>query len=229
MHRTPADQGLQPVAFGVHEAPDRGASVVDRRDDRPVQRAHGDPSGRWCAVGAGPRSAAAVRGLPHIGAKRAAHSLRRAAARSGRVGRSGEINSMHGDGVGDRDARGHDARRRRRRWSVASGVLPRWRRSSGRSGSSRSPPVGFAGCRLGCWRVASTTSCSIDRGSRTSGAATTSLTGPFQEVRFLEGGDTDDEQRGRLGRYVRCDTRHGSGFHTCLVLSDMPTNWTFPG
>ena len=61
------------------------------------------------------------------------------------------------------------------------------------------------------------------------GAATTSLTGPFQEVRFLEGGSGDDEGRSRLGRYVRCDTGHGSGFHTCLVLSDMPTNWTFPG
>lgn len=61
------------------------------------------------------------------------------------------------------------------------------------------------------------------------GAATTSLTGPFREVRFLEGGDRDDEGRGRLGRYVRCDTAHGSGFHTSLVLSDMPTNWTFPG
>lgn len=62
-----------------------------------------------------------------------------------------------------------------------------------------------------------------------SGTATTSLTGPFQEVRFLEGGGTDDDQRGRLGRYVRCDTPHGSGFHTCLVLADMPTNWRFPG
>lgn len=61
------------------------------------------------------------------------------------------------------------------------------------------------------------------------GSATTSLTGPFQEVRFLEGGDGDDEDRGRLGRYVRCDTAQGSGFHTCLVLSDMPTNWRFPG
>jgi hypothetical protein len=62
-----------------------------------------------------------------------------------------------------------------------------------------------------------------------SGAATTSLTGPFQEVRFLEGGDRDDAERGRLGRYVRADTSQGSGFHTCLVLSDMPTNWRFPG
>ena len=61
------------------------------------------------------------------------------------------------------------------------------------------------------------------------GSATTSLTGPFHEVRFHEGGDGGDEGRGRLGRYVRCDTGRGSGFHTALVLSDMPTNWRFPG
>jgi hypothetical protein len=61
------------------------------------------------------------------------------------------------------------------------------------------------------------------------GSATTSLSGPFQEVRYCEGGDRSDEGRGRLGRYVRCDTDRGSGFHTCLVLSNMPSNWTFPG
>ena len=61
------------------------------------------------------------------------------------------------------------------------------------------------------------------------GEASRSLTGPFQEVRFLEGGDGTDEERGRLGRYVRADTAHGTGFHTCVVLSDMPSNWRFPG
>lgn len=61
------------------------------------------------------------------------------------------------------------------------------------------------------------------------GTSTTSLTGPFREVRFLEGGDGSDEDRGRLGRYVRVDTSQGSGFHTCLVLSDMPRGWRFPG
>lgn len=61
------------------------------------------------------------------------------------------------------------------------------------------------------------------------GTATTSLTGPFREVRFAEGGQPSDEGRGRLGRYVRIDTGFGSAFHTTLVLSDMPANWTFPG
>ena len=56
-----------------------------------------------------------------------------------------------------------------------------------------------------------------------------SLFGPYGDVRFLEGGDRGDEGRGRIGRYVRVDTDHGSTFHTCLVLAEMPSTWTFPG
>ena len=37
-----------------------------------------------------------------------------------------------------------------------------------------------------------------------------SLFGPYGDVRFVEGGDRRDEGRGRIGRYVRCDSDHAS-------------------
>jgi hypothetical protein len=61
------------------------------------------------------------------------------------------------------------------------------------------------------------------------GRSAASLYGPHGEVRFVEGGDRRDEGRGRVGRYVRCDSDGCSIYHTCLVLAEMPMRWTFPG
>ena len=85
-----------------------------------------------------------------------------------------------------------------------------------------------AGSRPGCCHGV-TTSPTTSRGSHAAGRAGGSLFGPYGDVRFVEGGDRSDEGRGRIGRYVRCDTDRSSTYHTCLVLAEMPSTWTFPG
>jgi hypothetical protein len=57
---------------------------------------------------------------------------------------------------------------------------------------------------------------------------TASLFGPYREVRFVEGGDKRDAGRGVVGRYVRVEAAGSTSYHACLVMSEMPSTWTFP-
>ena len=69
----------------------------------------------------------------------------------------------------------------------------------------------------------------FDESWEPAGGVARSLPHRFAQTSVVEGGSPDDDGRRRLGRYVRIDTDDGSAFHTCLVLSDMPQRWLFPG